>query len=75
MQEQLAILKRQLERKQLEMHSIQQIGKALSSVLNRDKLLILIMEEVTRLIGVERGTLYIVDEEKGRDLVKDCPES
>jgi len=47
------------------MHSIQQIGKALSSVLNRDKLLILIMEEVTKLIGAERGTLYIVDEEKG----------
>jgi len=47
------------------MRSIQQIGKALSSVLNRDKLLILIMEEVTSLIGAERGTLYIVDEEKG----------
>ncbi len=47
------------------MRSIQQIGKALSSVLNRDKLLILIMEEVTSLVGAERGTLYIVDEEKG----------
>lgn len=64
-QEQLAALKKQLERKQLEMHSMQQIGKALSSVLNRDKLLILIMEEVTKLIEAERGTLYIVDEEKG----------
>jgi K+-sensing histidine kinase KdpD/putative methionine-R-sulfoxide reductase with GAF domain len=44
---------------------MQQIGKALSSVLNRDRLLILIMEEVTKLIEAERGTLYIVDEEKG----------
>jgi K+-sensing histidine kinase KdpD len=47
------------------MHSIQQIGKALSSVLNRDKLLILIMDEVTKLMLAERGTLYIVDTEKG----------
>jgi K+-sensing histidine kinase KdpD len=65
MPEQLMELKKQLERKQLEMRSMQQIGKALSSVLNRDKLLILIMDEVTKLIGAERGTLYIVDQEKG----------
>lgn len=58
-------LKLELKRKQIEMHSIQQIGKALSSVLNRDKLLILIMDEVTKLMHAERGTLYIVDTEKG----------
>ena len=58
-------LRERLERKEHEMHSIQEIGKALSSVLNRDKLLILIMDEVTRLMGAERGTLYIVDTEKG----------
>jgi K+-sensing histidine kinase KdpD len=58
-------LQLRLERKEREMHSIQQIGKTLSSVLNRDRLLILIMNEVTRLIGAERGTLYIVDAEKG----------
>ena len=58
-------LKKRLERKEIEMRSMQQIGKALSSVLNRDKLLILIMDEVTRLINAERGTLYIVDTEKG----------
>ena len=64
-QTQLDQLKNKLAKKEREMHSIQQIGKALSSVLNRDKLLVLIMDEVTRLINAERGTLYIVDIEKG----------
>jgi K+-sensing histidine kinase KdpD len=54
-----------LKRKEREMHSIQQIGKSLSSVLNRDKLLVLIMDEVTKLIEAERSTLYVVDAEKG----------
>ena len=54
-----------LERKEREMRSIQQIGKSLSSVLNRDKLLVLIMDEVTKLIEAERSTLYVVDAEKG----------
>ena len=58
-------LQEKLKRKEREMHSIQEIGKALSSVLNRDKLLILIMNEVTRLIDAQRSTLYIVDTEKG----------
>ena len=54
-----------LERKEREMRSIQQIGKSLSSVLNLDKLLALIMDEVTTLIEAERSTLYVVDAEKG----------
>ena len=58
-------LKFKLKRKEIEMRSIQQIGKALSSVLNRDKLLKLIMDQVTELMQAERGTLYIVDTEKG----------
>jgi len=58
-------LKRKLKRKELEMRSIQYIGKALSSVLNLHKLLILIMDEVTKLMNAERGTLYVVDSEKG----------
>jgi K+-sensing histidine kinase KdpD len=58
-------LKNQLKRKINEMHSMQQIGKTLSSVLDRDRLLILIMDEVTRLMNAERGTLYIVENEKG----------
>ena len=64
-QEQLLNLQARLEKKENEMRSIQQIGKALSSVLNRDKLLILIMDEVTKLINAERRTLYVVDGEKG----------
>jgi len=62
---QIAELKNQLQRKINEMHSMQQIGKTLSSVLDRDQLLVLIMDEVTRLMDAERGTLYIVDTEKG----------
>jgi K+-sensing histidine kinase KdpD len=58
-------LKNQLKRKINEMHSMQQIGKTLSSVLDRDQLLVLIMDEVTRLMEAERGTLYIVENEKG----------
>jgi len=58
-------LRDRIEQKENQLHSIQQIGKSLSSVLNRDKLLILIMDEVTRLMNAERGTLFIVDSEKG----------
>lgn len=58
-------LENQLKRKINEMHSMQQIGKTLSSVLDRDRLLVLIMDEVTRLMNAERGTLYIVENEKG----------
>ena len=58
-------LKNQLKRKINEMHSMQQIGKTLSSILDRDRLLVLIMDEVTRLMDAERGTLYIVEGEKG----------
>ena len=63
--EELKDLKKRLEQKINEMRSMQQIGKTLSSVLDRDRLLVLIMDEVTRLMNAERGTLYIVDNEKG----------
>ena len=63
--DQIEELKTRLQRKINEMHSMQQIGKTLSSVLDRDRLLVLIMDEVTRLMDAERGTLYIVDTEKG----------
>lgn len=49
----------------MERDSIQQIGMALSSELNLDRLLILVMDEVNRLMNSERGTFYIVDEERG----------
>ena len=58
-------LKAELDRKELQLSSIQHIGIALSSVLNQDELLILIMNELTKLMNAERSTLYIVDNEKG----------
>ena len=63
--EELQVVRNQLKRKINEMRSMQQIGKTLSSVLDRDRLLIIIMNEVTRLMDAERGTLYIVENEKG----------
>ncbi len=54
-----------LARRELEMRSMQYIGKALSSVLNLERLLMLIMDEVTKLMHAERGTLYLVDFDKG----------
>ena len=63
--EKLREVTKKLERKEIEMQSIQQIGKALSSELRIEQLLILIMNEVTRLMNAERSTFYIVDEERG----------
>lgn len=61
----LDILKERIRRLEMERDSIQQIGKALSSELNLDRLLLLVMDEVNRLMNSERGTFYIVDEERG----------
>jgi GAF domain-containing protein len=65
MSEEIQKLKNRLERRELQMRSMQQIGKALSSVLNQQQLLILIMNEVIKLINAERGTLFLTDPEKG----------
>ncbi len=54
-----------LARRELEIRSMQYIGKALSSVLNLERLLMLIMDEVTKMMHAERGTLYLVDIDKG----------
>jgi len=61
----LSRLKSQIELKENQMQSIQHIGHTLSSELNIDRLLALIMNEVTRLMHAERGSLFIVDSEKG----------
>ena len=58
-------VEKKLNRKEIEMLSIQHIGKALSSELRIEQLLLLIMNEVTRLMNAERSTFYIVDEERG----------
>ncbi|HHJ52114.1 MAG TPA: GAF domain-containing protein, partial [Caldithrix abyssi] len=65
LQQKVAELENALRRKQVEMSSIQQIGKALSSELRTRNLLPLIMNEVTRLMNADRSTFYIVDEERG----------
>ncbi len=58
-------LRKELARKKLEMDSIQHIGQALSSELNIERLLMAVIREVNTLMHAERGTFYIVDQEKG----------
>jgi len=65
LKERVALLEKELKHKQLTISSIHEIGKVLSSELRIDRLLPLIMEEVTRLIDAERSTFYIVDHERG----------
>jgi signal transduction histidine kinase/putative methionine-R-sulfoxide reductase with GAF domain len=50
--------------KERELYSIQKIGQALSSTLNLDQLLLLIMKEITDLMNADRSTLYLVDPSK-----------
>ncbi|HHM02551.1 MAG TPA: GAF domain-containing sensor histidine kinase [Caldithrix abyssi] len=63
--QELAQLRKELARKKLEMDSIQHIGQALSSELNIERLLMVVIQEVNTLMHAERGTFYIVDQEKG----------
>ncbi len=65
LQERVSHLERELRHKQLIISSIHEIGKALSSELRIDRLLPLIMEEVTQIIDAERSTFYVVDHERG----------
>ncbi len=46
---------------------VQEVGQALSSTLDLDQLLALIMEKVTVLMGADRSTLYLVSED-GKEL-------
>ncbi len=65
LKERVSLLEKELRHKQLTISSIHEIGKALSSELKIDRLLPLIMDEVTRLINAERSTFYVVDHERG----------
>lgn len=58
------ILKNLLRQKEKEIYSILRIGKALSSTLKLDELLVLIMQEITRLMDADRSTLFLVDNER-----------
>jgi signal transduction histidine kinase len=53
-----------LRQKERELSSIQGIGEALSSALNLDRLLRLIIPEISKLMDAERSTLFIVDHER-----------
>ena len=57
-------LRTQLQQKEKELYSIQKIGQALSSTLNLDDLLNLIMNETTTLMNADRSTLYLIDKPK-----------
>lgn len=57
-------LKNKLLQKEKELYSIRKIGQALSSTLNIDDLLNLVMREITVLMNAERSTLYLVDRRK-----------
>jgi signal transduction histidine kinase/putative methionine-R-sulfoxide reductase with GAF domain len=62
--ETLQQLKGILRQKEKELYSIQKIGQALSSTLNIDDLLNLVMKEITFLMNADRSTLYLVDRRK-----------
>ena len=53
-----------LQQKEKELYSIQRIGRALSSTLKLDELLLLIMKEITEMMDADRSTLYLVDRER-----------
>jgi signal transduction histidine kinase/putative methionine-R-sulfoxide reductase with GAF domain len=57
-------LVKQLNQKEKELYSIQKIGQSLSSTLNLDDLLKLIMKEITSLMNADRSTLYLIDRQR-----------
>ena len=63
----LAELERRLKSEQKKLALVQEIGRALSSALDLDELLALIMERVTLIMDADRSTLYLVSED-GRQL-------
>lgn len=63
-EERLSALEAQLARQTERLASIQEIALALGSTLDLDRLLDLIMREVTRLMRAERSTLFLCDEER-----------
>lgn len=58
-------LKEKLQQKEKAIYSIERIGRALSSTLDLDELLNLIMREITVLMNAERSTLFLVDRQRG----------
>lgn len=55
----------ELEREREKVRALQEIGAALSSTLDLDELLNLVLERISQVIDAERATLYLLDEEAG----------
>ncbi|MFT7622126.1 MAG: signal transduction histidine kinase [Myxococcota bacterium] len=62
LQQRVEQLERELDSQRKRLKGIQQIGRALGSTLNLDRLLLLIMDKITELMGAERSTLFLIDE-------------
>lgn len=60
-----AQLEARLQQKERELYSIQRIGRALSSTLELDALLRLIIQEITTLMDADRSSLFLVDHVRG----------
>jgi signal transduction histidine kinase len=48
----------------LRLHKLMEASRVINSTLDLDKLLVLIVEMATQSVGAERGTLYLVDDER-----------
>src|SRR5579885_1333598 len=63
----VAELQARLREEERKVAIVQEIGAALGSTLDLDRLLALIMEKVTELLGADRSTLYLVSDD-GQEL-------
>ena len=63
LEQRVAELEMKLQNELVKISSIEDIGRALGSTLHLDELLGLIMEKITPLMGAERSTMFLVDEE------------
>ena len=61
--EQVEQLQHELDIRTARLVAVQEIGSALGSTLNLDKLLALIMTKVTEIMTADRSTLFLIDEE------------
>src|SRR5688572_17464992 len=62
----IAFLEAALEREQKKLALVQEVCRALSSALDLDRLLVLIMEKVTQLMEADRSTLYLLSDDGGQ---------
>jgi signal transduction histidine kinase len=59
----VAQLEASLRREHKKMALVQDVGRALSSALDLDQLLVVIMEKITELMDADRSTLYLLSED------------